>query len=211
MIVNQVFALSLPRKSTTSSHLSAGGAAGVGVGASFGGIFVLLALIWGFWFRRRRSGNNRSGQSSMMENGQSPTTHMVQAASSSGAYIGGNSSTSRSHPSPSSEAMAIDPNHRFEHVYPQFPSGREPIYADQPAIPSPYASVSQSPSSPSFPMVGPQPRYPTPRELPVEGQMPFEVGVGPGSPGVPMLYSHNYPAEIGQGTPAGQGYQHHPS
>ena len=57
VIINQVFALSLPCADQSSSHsgLSTGAKAGIGVGAGVGGLILLTLAIWfGFVARKRR-------------------------------------------------------------------------------------------------------------------------------------------------------------
>jgi hypothetical protein len=58
VIVDQVFALSLPLKQgmegTHKSAMSAGSKIGIGVGAGLGGLFLILLCAWLIWLKRRK-------------------------------------------------------------------------------------------------------------------------------------------------------------
>ena len=126
VVVNEVFAINLPHKPQSHS-LSVGTQAGIGVGASAGGLLFLLLLFWSLFLRRRL---RRESQK-------------VQSLTSSGAV------TSPAQPSPNSPQSTSVPSSPVYYTNvdqshgPSPPLAMGPYGMAQPAPPHPPPPLQQ--------------------------------------------------------------------
>ena len=117
VVVNEVFALNLPHK-PQNHNLSVGTQAGIGVGASAGGLLFLLLLIWSLFLRRRLRRESQKVQSLTSPSQQTPNSPQSTSVSATpyGGYYAG--ADQRYGPSP---PLAVGPYGMAQHPPPPPP------------------------------------------------------------------------------------------
>jgi len=130
VVVNEVFALNLPHKPQSHS-LSVGTQAGIGVGASAGGLLFLLLLFWSLFLRRRL---RRESQK-------------VQSLTSSGAV------TSPAQPNPNSpQSVSVPSSPVYQIPYGGYNTGVDQSHGPSPPLAmGPYGMTQPAPPPPPPP------------------------------------------------------------